>query len=99
MLKQIRQYKLPYVIYNFFNKKKLQHNIPLYKKYGVRKNYFSSISSSDFAHLPASERAIGQEKLIQTDFFKELSDGNKESALKYDDNGYMILRNFITEDD
>lgn len=99
MLKQIRQYKLPYVIYNFFNKKKLQHNIPLYKKYGVRKNYFSSISSSDFAHLPSSERTIGHENLTQTDFFKELSDENKESALKYDDQGYMILRNFITEDD
>lgn len=97
MLKQIRQYKLPYVIYNFFNKKKLQHNIPLYKKYGISKNYFSSISSADFAHLPVSERTIGEEKLTHTDFFKELSDENKESALNYDDNGYMILRNFISE--
>lgn len=99
MLKQIRHYKLPYIIYNFFNKKKLQHNIPLYKKYGVNKKYFSSISSSDFAHLPASERTITHEKLVNTEFFKGLTAENKESALHYDDNGYMILRNFISTDD
>ncbi|PQA92963.1 phytanoyl-CoA dioxygenase [Chryseobacterium shigense] len=99
MLKQIRHYKLPYIIYNFFNKKKLQHNIPLYKKYGVSKKYFSSISSSDFAHLPASERTITHENLVNTEFFKGLTPENKESALHYDDNGYMILRNFISTDD
>lgn len=99
MLKQIRQYKLPYIIYNFFNKKKLHHNIPLYKKFGISKNYFSSISSADFAHLPASERQIGKDRITNTEFYQQLSAENKESALKYEENGYMTVRNFITADD
>ncbi|MFP3833731.1 phytanoyl-CoA dioxygenase family protein [Chryseobacterium sp. SIMBA_028] len=98
MLKFIRNYKLPYIIYNFFHKDKLKHNIPLYKKYGVKKSYFSSISSSDFAHLPATERAILKDKLSSTAFFKNLSEENQKSAVQYDDNGYMILRNFLSPD-
>ncbi|MGL6126455.1 phytanoyl-CoA dioxygenase family protein, partial [Chryseobacterium artocarpi] len=86
------------MLYNFFKKNKLKHNIPLYKKYGINKSYFSSISSKDFAHLPQTERSIAQDKLSSTDFFKNLSEENKESALQYDDNGYMILRNFISPD-
>lgn len=98
MLEQIRRYKLSYMLYNFFKKNKLKHNIPLYKKYRINKSYFSSISSKDFAHLPQTERSIAQDKLSSTDFFKNLSEENKESALQYDDNGYMILRNFISPD-
>ncbi|SDR13353.1 Phytanoyl-CoA dioxygenase (PhyH) [Chryseobacterium soldanellicola] len=96
MLKQIRNYKLPYIIYNFFNKRKLQHNIPLYKKYGINKSYFSSISSKDFKHLPAAERKIDHEKLINTTFYKKLSDDNKESVLGFDDKGYLILKNYLS---
>lgn len=96
MLQQLRNYKLSYMLYNFFKKDKLKHNVPLYKKYGINKKYFSSISSKDFAHLPQTERSISKEKLSSTAFFKNLSEENKESALRYDDNGYMILRNFIS---
>ncbi|WP_232816313.1 phytanoyl-CoA dioxygenase family protein [Chryseobacterium capnotolerans] len=96
MLEQIRHYKLSYMLYNFFKKSKLKHNIPLYKKYGINKSYFSSISSKDFAHLPQTERSIAEDKLSSTAFFNNLSEENKESALRYDDNGYMILRNFIS---
>lgn len=96
MLQQIRHYKLAYMLYNFFKKSKLKHNIPLYKKYGVNKSYFSSISSRDFAHLPQKQRSIAEQQLTSTAFFKSLSEENKDSALRYDDNGYMILRNFIS---
>ncbi|REC46136.1 phytanoyl-CoA dioxygenase family protein [Chryseobacterium pennipullorum] len=95
MLNFIRNYKLPYMIYNFFHKEKLKHNIPLYRKYGVKKSYYSPISSSDFAHLPDTERSIDKDQLSSTEFFRGLSPENKESALHYDDNGYMILRNFL----
>lgn len=95
MLKKIRNYKLPYIVYNFFNKKKLKHNIPLYKKYGINKSYFSSISSKDFSHLPAVERKIDYSRLLNTVFYKNLSPENQESVQKYEDKGYLILRNYL----
>lgn len=98
MLQQIRNYKWSYMLYNFFKKSKLKHNIPLYKKYGIDKSYFSSISSKDFAHLPASDRKLYYDKLTATPFFNALSNEDRESAIRYDDNGYMILRNFLSEE-
>lgn len=99
MLKFIRNYKLPYIVYNYFHKDKLKHNISLYKKYGVDKKYYSPISSSDFSHLPDAERKIDQNKLTDTEFFKNLSKENQESTLRYDENGYLVLRNFLSAED
>lgn len=98
MFKQIRNYKLPYIVYNFFNKKKLKHNIPLYKKYGIPKSYFSSISSKDFEHLPTADRKVDYDRLKETNFYKNLSNENQHSAENFDDLGYLILRNYLTEE-
>lgn len=83
------------MIYNFFNKKKLQHNIPLYKKYGINKSYFSSISSKDFAHLPQNKRNFDEQRLMNTALYKNLSDENKKNTLNFDDNGFLVLRNYL----
>lgn len=97
MLNKIRTYKFPYIVYNFFNKKKLKHNIPLYKKFGIDKSYFSSISSKDFSNLPSDERKVDYPKLLQTDFYKNLTPENQNSVLEFDDKGFLVLRNFLTE--
>jgi len=47
----IRQYKFTYQVFNFFKRNQLKHNIALYKKFGLKKKYFSSISSEDFRGL------------------------------------------------
>ncbi|WP_291934897.1 phytanoyl-CoA dioxygenase family protein [Chryseobacterium sp.] len=86
------------MLYNFFQKNKLKHNIPLYKKYGINKTYYSPISSKDFAHLPLAERSIDTNKLSATAFYKNLTQESKESALQYDENGYMVIRNFLSAD-
>ncbi len=98
MLKLIRNYKLPYAIYNFFNKKKLKHNIPLYKRYGIGKSYFSSISSKDFSHLTPEERKTDHQRLSGTPFYQNLSEENKKSVDSYSDNGFLILRNYLSEE-
>ncbi|MEY8759997.1 phytanoyl-CoA dioxygenase family protein [Chryseobacterium tongliaoense] len=86
------------MVYNFFNRKKLKHNIPLYKKLGINKSYFSSISSKDFSHLPYTERTIDESKLANTAFYKNLSEENRESVINYNDNGYLILKNYLDDD-
>ncbi|WP_238536335.1 phytanoyl-CoA dioxygenase family protein [Chryseobacterium populi] len=86
------------MVYNFFNRKKLKHNIPLYKKFGINKNYFSSISSKDFSHLSDTERVIDENKLIHTAFYKNLSEENKESVINYNNNGYLVLKNYLDND-
>nr|WP_314490650.1 phytanoyl-CoA dioxygenase family protein [uncultured Chryseobacterium sp.] len=96
MLNKIRNYKLPYIVYNFFNKKKLQHNIPLYKKFGIDKRYFSSLSSKDFSELPADQRTVDYSQLSETEFYKNLSPENQNSVLEFDDKGFLVLRNFLT---
>lgn len=95
MLKQIRNYKLPYAIYNFFNRKKLKHNIPLYKRFGINKSYFSSISSKDFSHLDPQERKIDNGRLSRTSFYQNLSEENKRSADHYGENGFLVLKNYL----
>lgn len=97
MLNKIRNYKFPYIVYNFFNKKKLKHNIPLYKKFGLDKSYFSSISSKDFSNLPSDERKIDYPKLRETDIYRDLTPENQKSVLEFDDKGFLVLRNFLTE--
>lgn len=97
MLKKIRTYKFPYVVYNFFNKKKLKHNIPLYRKFGIDKSYFSSISSKDFSNLPSNERRVDYDKLSETPFYKNLNEENQNSVLEFDDKGFLVLRNYLTE--
>lgn len=97
MLKKIRTYKFPYIVYNFFNKKKLKHNIPLYKKFGIDKSYFSSISSKDFSNLPSNERRVDYDKLSETPFYKNLNEENQNSVLEFDDKGFLVLRNYLTE--
>jgi len=98
MLNKIRNYKFPYIVYNFFNKKKLQHNIPLYKKFGINKRYFSSISSKDFFALPSDERKVNLSKLLETEFYQKLTPENQNSVLGFEDKGFLVLRNFLTEE-
>lgn len=96
MLHLIKRSKISYSVYNFFNKKKLVHNLPLYKKYGLSKNYFSPISSKDFSHLKGFERRYDENKLKNSTFYKKLNSENKESLLQFDKNGYAIIKNFLT---
>lgn len=87
------------MMYNFFQKDALVHNVALYRKYGVKKKYFSTVSSKDFKHLPASSLiANTSSRIKETTLFKNQDANNQESMLGYDQKGYLILRNYLSED-
>lgn len=99
MFSFIRDTKLSFALFNLFQKKKLAHNIPLYKKYGIKKKYYSPISSSDFQALESQYiRKENQADIASTDFYQKQSSENQQSLLQYYDHGYSIIRNFISEE-
>ncbi|MCG8332040.1 MAG: phytanoyl-CoA dioxygenase family protein [Chitinophagales bacterium] len=98
----LRAYKWVYVLNNLLNSKQLQHNRPLYKKYGVRKSIFSSISHND---LPATENGIpwldqanAKEKLKAHPDYTTFSSEIQEQLLHFIDEGYMILKGFFSDE-
>ncbi len=93
----LRRIRLVYNIYNFFHKNELAHNLHLYKKLGLNKKYYSSISSKDFKHLtekPANAKPISIES---TDIYKEADEVTKKSIADFEKNGYIILKKYFTE--
>src|SRR4051812_7827744 len=95
----LRRLKLAYAVYNFFRRKSLLHNVPLLKKYGIAKKYYSPISSSDFNGLTQQQFITNPTlDVSNTAFFKETSSGNRESILAFPQNGFLIIRNYLPEE-
>lgn len=100
MISLIKNSKLSYAFFNLFNKEKLKHNIPLYKKYNIKKAYFSPISSNDFKKVEAQfPRREKSDSIPQTEFYKNQTPENQQSLSTFFDNGYSIVKNFISEDE
>ena len=94
-----RRLKLLYAVYNFFHKRLLIHNVPLLKKYGIAKKYYSPLSSRDF-NLPKQEEpkiAISS-AIADTTFFKETSAVNQQSILAFEQNGFLVIRNYLSQE-
>ena len=98
MLGFLKRLRLTYALYNFFHKKQLVHNLPVYKKYGIRKTYFSPVSSRDFAHLANKEGqpGAGAEALHQHPVVQQLSLQDQQSLANFSREGYAILRGFFS---
>lgn len=100
MIELIRRLKLSYSVYNFFHRKELYHNEAIYKKLGINKKYYSPVSSKDFEELPyhVSHALVEENKLINNPLYKTTSTENQKSLLNFNENGYCILRNYLSED-
>ena len=99
MIQLIKRTKLVYAIYNFFHKNQLAHNVPLYKKLGLKKKYYSSLSSKDFAGLPknlSGSLAIDKQNLAACPLFSSISDRAKENLLSFDDKGFAIIDHYLS---
>ncbi|MEO5681340.1 MAG: phytanoyl-CoA dioxygenase family protein [Chitinophagaceae bacterium] len=93
----IRRFKIAYAVYNFFHRTALAHNIPLFKKYGIKKQYFSSLSSKDFPNNKSVETAPGHQPAIQeSELFQSAAVTTRESMLGFTENGFLIIRNYLS---
>jgi len=100
-MKLLRSYKLLYKIFNFFNKPQLKHNLPHYKRYGLKKKYYSSVSSEDFKHIESplnkyDAKDASVEMPMDPDF-NALDENLKPELLSWSEKGYVILKNFFSE--
>jgi phytanoyl-CoA hydroxylase len=96
----IRRLKLAYMIYNFFNKRRLAHNEKMYKALKLKKFYFSPISSKDFEGIdPALINANKLSKNVtSTHLYKQLSETDQQSILNFEHEGYAILRQYVSKE-
>jgi ectoine hydroxylase-related dioxygenase (phytanoyl-CoA dioxygenase family) len=95
----LRRLKPTYALYNIFQRRRLAHNVALYKKLGLNKSYFSPISSKDFAHLPAAPATAGPalpERLVKSSAFDELPAAAQASLLAFEQNGFAVLPGFFS---
>jgi len=95
----IKRLKILYTLYNLFHKKQLEHNVKFYKQLGLKKKYFSSVSSKDFSGIDERRLKHGGTvlKLEDTEIFKNACEASKKSILDFDKNGYLILKQYIPD--
>lgn len=91
MLELLRRLKPAYALYNLFQKKYLAHNLPLYAHYGLKKKYFSPVSSRDFRGIKVEpEKPLDTGALQRTQLFLQANESSRQSMLAFDKNGYCI---------
>jgi phytanoyl-CoA hydroxylase len=98
MVHFIKRIKLLYSVYNFFHRKQLSHNEVLFKNLGLKKKYYSSLSSKDFADVIGAEVEtiqVDRNELESSKLFRNLDDASKDSLLAFEENGYAIINNYL----
>ena len=78
------------------------HNVPLYKKYGINKKYYSSVSSADFTHLESPQnifdRVDSASELHKHADFHKFDSSIQTQLLTWSKNGYVILEKFLSDE-
>jgi len=96
MMGSLRRLKIAYSFYNFFHRKQLAHNLPLFKKYGLKKTYFSPLSSKDFVQLTAPATEEDRPDIKASTLYKSVDGESKKSILAFEENGFCVLRNYLS---
>ncbi len=99
MIESIKRLKLIYGIYNFFHRKQLKHHEALFRKLGMKKKYYSSLSSKDFRQFEKntpSEFTTDPSALEKCSLYARLTDPDKESVLGFSKNGYAVIREYLS---
>lgn len=99
MINSLRRFKFLYSVYNFFHRKELVHNEAAFKQLRLKKKYYSPLSGKDFKQLPNAEAgsiSVDKHKLLSTNLFKSLDEMNQQSVLSFEENGYAIIKNYLS---
>ena len=100
MFNFIKRLKFSYTLYNVFQRKALEHNLAHYRRYGISKNYFSSVSSKDFALLEGEkniyDRLDSAKELPKAPTFQQLDEKLQAAILNWSQNGYALLEGFYS---
>lgn len=99
----LKRIKLLHRFYNLLNFKKLRYLTMLYKKLGLRKKFYSSISSSDFPEDSVADHPwLDLEDSVQVfpnnPIYKNLPIGHQNSILNWTAEGYAIIKNFFPDE-
>ena len=99
----LREFKLVYVINNWFNRKKLARNKEIYKKQGVKKRVFEAISSAEFEHmeneLPWLDQEGALEKLKQHKSYQSFNEKFQAQLNQFVEKGFMVLEGFYNDEE
>jgi len=92
----LRSLRITYILFNFFSLPKLRKNKFYYKKYGVRKKVWQSISHADIkkssGDIPWMDKpGITKQKIEQHPGFKNFSPVVQKEILQWHEKGYMII--------
>jgi ectoine hydroxylase len=100
LIGKLRDFKITYILYNFFHKRKLKHNQSLYRRFQIKKPLYWSVSSADFATLPAErpwlDEPDAKEKLFKDPGYQELPNNVQEYLIEWIDNGFIVIKSFLS---
>ncbi len=99
----VKRSKALYELYNFFHYNQLKYQLPLYRRFGLKKRYFETLSSKDFPEdslmdhpwLDIEDSLVA---LPNHPVFLKLSDEIQTAILNWSTNGYAVLKGFISEE-
>lgn len=86
------------MVYNFFHKKKTFYNVSTYKKLGMKKKYFSPVSSKDFKNIDVKLLNATKFPILPQDthIFKKSDDETKQHILQFHEEGFAILNKYLS---
>lgn len=96
LIGKLRDLKITYILYNFFHKKKLRHNQLLYRQFKIKKPLYWSVSSVDFATLPAERPWLDEpgakEKMLNHPAYQQLPIDSRTHLADWIDNGFIVIK-------
>lgn len=95
----LRSWKLSYVINNILNYGRLSHNRKMLKKYGINRDVWRPIGTSDLprtTELPWLDRDGGIEEMRQHPDFDKFPQEIQDELIRYVRDGYMVLNQFFS---